>query len=134
MKFLLDTNVCIQYLTRRSEALVTRLQATSPSEMALCSVVKSELIYGAHKSARKQGNLESLARFFEPFASLPFDDSAAVVAGEVRASLERLGTPVGPNDLLIAAIALSNSLTLVTHNTAEFGLIPGLVMADWQIP
>lgn len=134
MKFLLDTNVCIQYLTRRSEALVMRLQATSPSEITLCSVVKCELVYGAQKSARKQSNLESLAKFFEPFLSLPFDDNAAAVAGEVRATLERRGTPVGPNDLLIASIALSNSLTLVTHNTAEFGLVPGLVIADWQEP
>lgn len=134
MKFLLDTNVCIQYLTRRSDALVERLQGTSPREIALCSVVKSELIYGAQKSARTQANLESLAKFFEPFTSLPFDDNAAVVAGEMRANLERLGTPVGPNDLLIAAIACSNGLTLVTHNTAEFGHVSGLVIADWQLP
>lgn len=95
---------------------------------------KSELIYGAQKSARTQANLESLAKFFEPFTSLPFDDNAAVVAGEMRANLERLGTPVRPNDLLIAAIACSNGLTLVTHNTAEFGHVSGLVIADWQLP
>ena len=132
MKYLLDTNACIQYLTLRSGALIARLQATSPREIALCSVVKSELTYGAHKSARKQKNLETLTKFFEPLASLPFDDNAAVIAGEVRAALERLGTPVGPNDLLIASIALANGLVLVTHNTAEFGFVPGLTTEDWE--
>ena len=54
------------------------------------------------------------------------------MAGEVRATLEQAGTPVGPNDLLIAAIALANGLTLVTHNTAEFSLVPGLALEDWE--
>jgi tRNA(fMet)-specific endonuclease VapC len=111
---------------------VARIQRTKPAEIVLCSVVKTELIFGAHKSARTRDNLEKLRTFFEPFPSLPFDDGAAAVAGEVRATLEQAGTPVGPNDLLIASIALANGLTLVTHNTAEFSLVPGLALEDWE--
>jgi len=132
VKYLLDTNACIKYLTQRSAPIVARMQRTKPAEIVLCSVVKTELIFGAHKSARTRDNLEKLEAFFEPFVSLPFDDSAAAVAGEIRATLERAGTPVGPNDLLIASIALANGLTLVTHNTAEFRLVPGLALEDWE--
>jgi tRNA(fMet)-specific endonuclease VapC len=63
-----------------------------------------------------------------------FDDSAAKVYGQIRADLEVKGTPIGPNDLIIAAIALSNGLTLVTHNTAEIGRAPGLKLVDWHVP
>jgi tRNA(fMet)-specific endonuclease VapC len=66
------------------------------------------------------------------FVSLPFDDHAGEEAGRVRAYLAGLGTPIGPNDLLIAAIALANGLTLVTHNTSEFSRVPGLNIEDWQ--
>ena len=66
--------------------------------------------------------------------SLPFDDSAAEEYGRIRAHLANLGTPIGPNDLLIAAIALANKITLVSHNTAEFSRVPGLILEDWQIP
>jgi tRNA(fMet)-specific endonuclease VapC len=64
---------------------------------------------------------------------LPFDDAAAVVYGEIRAALAQAGTPIGPNDLQIAAIALANDLTLVTHNTREFTRVQGLKLADWEI-
>ena len=64
--------------------------------------------------------------------SLPFDDRAAEEYGKVRSHLAVLGTPIGPNDLMIAAIALANHMTLVTHNTAEFSRVPGLTLEDWQ--
>jgi tRNA(fMet)-specific endonuclease VapC len=66
--------------------------------------------------------------------SLPFDDAAAEEYGQLRAYLANQGTPIGPNDTMIAAIALANGLTLVTHNTAEFSRVPGLMIKDWQIP
>lgn len=65
--------------------------------------------------------------------SLPFDDRAADEYGRIRAYLARLGTPIGPNDLLIAAIALANNATLVTHNTTEFNRVPGLTIVDWEM-
>jgi tRNA(fMet)-specific endonuclease VapC len=69
---------------------------------------------------------------FEPFVCLPFDDRAADAFGSVRADLERVGRPIGPNDLLIAATAIANDLVLVTHNTSEFGRVPGLNVDDWE--
>ena len=132
MRYLLDTNACVAYLTARSPNVVTRLHATAPDNVVLCSVVKAELLYGARKSARVQENLERLAAFFVPFPSLPFEDVAAEQYGELRAALEKQGRPIGPNDLIIAAIALAHGLTLVTSNHAEFGRVPGLSVEDWQ--
>jgi tRNA(fMet)-specific endonuclease VapC len=111
---------------------VARIRSTKPGEIVLCSVVKTELLYGAHKSARASDNLENLEKFFKPFHSLPFDDGAARIAGELRAALDRQGAPIGPNDLLIAAIALANGLKLITHNTDEFSRVPGLTLEDWE--
>ena len=67
------------------------------------------------------------------FVSLPFDDAAASVYAIIRAHLESAGTPIGPYDLQIAAIALANGLTLVTHNTREFSRVPGLLLEDWEV-
>jgi tRNA(fMet)-specific endonuclease VapC len=134
VRYLLDTNACIKYLTERSEPVLTRIRKHGPSEVALCSIVKSELLYGAHKSARADDNLATLTRFFEPFVSYPVDDAAAEIAGRVRATLDAQGSPIGPNDLLIAAVALANSLTLVTHNLDEFGRVPELTIEDWELP
>lgn len=131
MRFLLDTNVCVRFLTGRSASATTRFKAEA-GRMSLCSVVKAELLLGAHKSARVAQNLETLASFFADLPSLPFDDRAADIYGPIRAELERAGTPIGPNDLLIAAIALANDLTLVTHNTREFSRISGLRLEDWE--
>ena len=82
--------------------------------------------------AHQAANLALIATLRQQFVSLPFDDRAAEEYGKVRAHLTALGTPIGPNDLMIAAIALANQLTLVTHNTAEFSRVPGLTLEDWQ--
>jgi tRNA(fMet)-specific endonuclease VapC len=132
--FLLDTNACIRILNGSSPAVAARLQATSPAEVRLCSVVKAELIYGARKSARVEDNLRLLLRFFAPLVSLPFDDRCAEEAGLIRLDLERSGRPIGPSDLLIAATARANDLVLVTHNRREFERVPGLRIDDWEAP
>ena len=100
-------------------------------EVALCSVVKAELLYGARASARVGENLERLERLFALFPSLPFDDVAAAQYGALRTQLRRSGTPIGGNDMLIAAIALSADATLVTRNEKEFRLVPGLRVEVW---
>lgn len=110
-----------------------RLSATNPADVRLCSVVKMELYRGAYKSQRQAGNLATLRHFFNKFVALPFDDLAAEIAGSESARLESLGTPIGPCDLLIGAIALANNLTLVTHNTREFSRVIGLQLEDWEI-
>jgi len=131
--YLLDSNVCIRVLNERVGSNMTQKMAEiSPEDIRLCSVVKSELYYGSYKSTRRDRNLALLNRFFSQFVSLPFDDNAASIAGEVRAQLDLAGTPIGSNDLLIASIAISNNLTLVTHNTREFGRINGLTYEDWE--
>ena len=106
MRFLLESNACIGYLTGRSPTIATRLASTPPNDIALCSVVKAELLFGARKSNRVQENVERLSTFFAPFVSFAFDDNAADLYGVIRADLEKQGMPIGPNDLMIAAIAV----------------------------
>ncbi len=133
MKYLLDTNTCIRHLNRRSIPIIRKLSSLSSDDIAVCSVVKAELFYGAAKSDTPEKTLATQQRFLNRFASPPFDDAAAEIYGVERARLAKLGTPIGPNDLLIAAIALANDLILVTHNTAEFGRVDGLKLEDWEL-
>jgi tRNA(fMet)-specific endonuclease VapC len=130
--YVLDTNACIRILNGTSPRLVARLREHEPAEIRLCAVVKAELLYGARRSSRVADNLRLLERFFEPLACLPFDDACAERYGVIRAELDRAGTPIGPNDLMIAATALANELDLVTHNTAEFSRVAGLRYEDWE--
>jgi tRNA(fMet)-specific endonuclease VapC len=130
--YLLDTNACIQILNDTSPPLVQRLAAHAPSEIRLCSIVKAELLYGARHSQRVAENLKLLAHFFAPFASLPFNDLCAEHYGQIRAELAQSGMLIGPNDLLIAAIARAYDMTLVTHNVEEFDQVNGLRLEDWE--
>jgi tRNA(fMet)-specific endonuclease VapC len=132
MRYLLDTNVCIRILNGSSPEVVRRLQESDPNDIAMSAVVRAELVYGARKSRQVAANLRLVDTFCEPFVCLPFDDRAADIYGAIRADLERLGQPIGPNDLLIGATALTHSLTVVTHNTAEFARVPGLRTEDWE--
>ena len=131
--YLLDTNACIAVLNGSSQPLITRLQAHSPGDVLLCSVVKAELMYGAYHSSRAADNLRLLERFFEPFISLPFDDACCDTYGRIRSDLARSGTPIGPNDLLIASTVVANDLTLVSANLKEFGRVAGLQIENWEI-
>lgn len=133
MSYLLDTNVCIHLLNNSSPKASQRLAAEPPSDVFICSVVKSELYFGAYKSQQQSNNLALMGNFCAQFISLPFDDDAAEIAGRERARLASLGTPIGANDLLVAAIALANQAALVTHNTREFSRIAGLRIEDWKI-
>ncbi|MEC4818939.1 MAG: type II toxin-antitoxin system VapC family toxin [Scytonema sp. PMC 1069.18] len=134
MIYLLDTNTCILYLTRRSSPIINKLARVSRQDVVLCDIVKAELYYGAYKGTRLESNLALYKEFFSEFVSLPFDGDAAAVYGCIRAKLEALGTPIGPNDLQIAAIAIVNNLILITHNTREFRRVPELQFEDWELP
>jgi len=132
VRYLLDTNVCARYLNSRSLVIRERLQSTNVEEIAVCSVVKVELFYGAMKSNNPQITLARQHQFLRLFVSLPFDDVIALTYGRIRAELAANGTPIGPNDFQIAAIALTHNLILVTHNTREFSRVSGLVIEDWE--
>ena len=133
MIYLLDTNTCIQYINRRNQTVYRRITSFSPDDIAICDIVKFELYFGAYNSSRVEENLETLRKFFGDFVSLPFDGQAAEICGRLRSQLNKRGTPIGSYDLQIAAIALANNLTLITHNTAEFSRVDGLEIADWEV-
>jgi len=132
MTWLLDTNACIHILKCTSESVIERFSQQSPRTIRLCSVVKAELLYGARKSHRVAQNLANLERFFSPLMSIGFDDSCAAEYGLLRADSSRAGTPIGANDLMIAAIARHFDLTVVTHNVGEFSRVVGLRVEDWE--
>jgi tRNA(fMet)-specific endonuclease VapC len=130
VRYLLDTNICIAWL--KGEAKVkSRLSALSPDEAGICSVVKAELLYGALRSARRAHNELSVRTFLKPFRSLAFDDASAERYAIIRATLDQAGSPIGPNDLMIASIAAAYGLAVVTRNVREFERIPGLHCEEW---
>jgi tRNA(fMet)-specific endonuclease VapC len=132
MAWLLDTNAWIIYLKTPQSSIRSRLQSLQPADIVLCSVVKAELLHGAEKYGNRERRLTLLSELFAPYASPPFDDAAAAHYGQIRHTLEAAGNVIGPNDLMIAAIAMANNHTLVTHNTAEFSRVPGRALEDWQ--
>jgi len=132
MTYLLDTNTCIRYLNGTSTSVRRRLSSIKEEDVALCSVVKAELYFGVFKSARPRENMERLRQFADRFVSMPFDDAAGERYGEIRLTMERQGKLIGPNDLMIASVALAHNLELVTHNTDEFLRVPGLGVVDWE--
>src|SRR5687768_8336461 len=132
MKWMLDTNACIRYLNGRSLSLKTHVDRAGAANLVVCSVVKAELYYGAARSNDPARTISVQRHFLTRFLSLPFDDRAAEVYATVRAALWLSGAPIGPNDTLIAAIAIANDVTLVTHNVAEFSRVTGLRLEDWE--
>jgi tRNA(fMet)-specific endonuclease VapC len=130
--YLLDTNACIRILNGTSPSLAERLRFVPRSQLRLSSVVKAELLYGARKSSRVAENLRLLERFFDSIASLPFDDGCAEEYGLLREELDRAGTPIGTNDMLIAATARAHHAILVTHNVREFSRVADLRLEDWE--
>lgn len=131
MSYLLDTNVCIAFLNQKDTRLRARFVGAASGDLRLCSVVKAELLFGARNGSRAAENLRRLARFFAAFESLPFDDDAAEAYGQLRTDLRRAGTPIGANDMLIAATALAHRATLVTRDDDDFLRVPGLLLEHW---
>lgn len=132
MTYLLDSNVCIRLINNSSPTVTTQLAIQQPEDICVSTITQLELYYGAYRSVQQERNLEILQRFFSQFTIIPLDSKAAKIAGRIRAELAAMGTPIGPNDLQIAAIALANSLILVTHNVGEFRRVNGLQIEDWE--
>ncbi len=129
MRFLLDSNAVIALLKGHT-GFLQRLRQYEPQDFAIPSIVAHELFYGAYKGQRATQSLarvEALA-----FEVLDFDLEDARAAGQLRASLVKAGTPIGPYDVLIAGQGLARNLTLVTHNKSEFQRVTGLRTEDWE--
>lgn len=133
MKYLLDTNVCVTYLNHRNALLDQRYLSVPTDDKIICSIVRAELFYGAFKSQRQPGSVLQMESFLAGHPNLDFDVVAARFFGELRADLQRKGTPIGSYDMQIAAIALANHLTVVTHNVSEFSRVPNLFWEDWEV-
>ena len=133
MTYLLDTNACIYYLTGSFPALRRHILARRPTEIGIPAIVRAELLYGAYKSERREKNVRVLRQFLQPISLVGFGSAEADHYADIRAVLEREGTPIGPNDLVIAATARACECTLVTHNTSEFGRVPDLAVEDWTV-
>jgi tRNA(fMet)-specific endonuclease VapC len=131
MAYLLDTNAVIA-LMKNNPRVVERIRQVGRSELVICAPVEAELWFGVNKSKRVDDNRRHLLNLLEWLPSLPFSGEATRLCGEVRAALASQGTPIGPYDLQIAAIAVTNDCILVTHNTGEFSRIPGLKLEDWE--
>jgi tRNA(fMet)-specific endonuclease VapC len=134
MIYLLDANACIGWLRNNQPKLVARINTTPQDDLRLCSVVVGELVDGVERSSptKRATNVARLALLRGLYTSLPYRDPEAEEYGLIRAYLAAAGRLIGHNDIMIAAIARLHGLTVVTHNTAEFGRVPGLLVEDWQ--
>lgn len=129
--YLLDTNICIYFMKNQNPLLSQKILLHKPSELFLSTITVFELEYGVEKSNWVKQNGEKLAMFLAPFNILPFTMDDAILAGKLRAYLQKQGTPIGPYDIQIAAQALSKNYTLISHNVKEFKRVPNLKLEDW---
>ena len=131
MKLLLDTNICIYIIKQQPAAVLQRFLEYEVGDIGISSITLAELRYGVAKSSHQEKNAKALDEFIITLEIVPFDEAAAHLYGEIRAALERAGTPIGAMDLLIAAHALALEIPLVTNNTREFVRIPELTIINW---
>ena len=132
MSYLFDTNAII-HLMKVRDPLATRAREVGPPAIAVSSITLAELWFGAARSTRPQRSRADQDIALAPFRVLDFDSTAADRYASVRAKLTSRGRPIGDRDLMIAAIALANRLTLVTSNVREFERVDGLSVEDWMV-
>ena len=130
LRYLLDTNIVIYVLKRRPVEVLSTFNANA-SRMAMSSITLTELLHGAEKSSRVSENLAAIEDFCSRLQVLPYGPKAAQHYGAIRAALEKLGQPIGVNDMHIAAHARSEGLVLVTNNMGEFARVPALEAENW---
>jgi tRNA(fMet)-specific endonuclease VapC len=130
VKLLLGTDVCIAIMNR-DERIRPHLEEHTPSTLRMSAITLAELRFGIAKSTQPKRAMANLNALLSKVAVVPFDEAATTRYGDLRALLERRGSPIGPLDTLIAAHALSLRWTLATHNVREFRRVPGLAVADW---
>jgi len=132
LKFMLDTNIVI-YVIKRRPIEVLEVFNRHAGQMCISAITLAELIHGAEKSAMPDHNLRQVEDFVSRLEVLAYGDKAAAHYGDVRADLERKGTPIGVNDLHIAGHARSEGLTLVSNNIREFERVEGLRLDNWVV-
>jgi tRNA(fMet)-specific endonuclease VapC len=130
LTYMLDTNICIYVIKNYPAELRKRFNLLA-EQLCISSITLGELNYGAEKSVRRLENLQAVEEFVYRLDVLPFSAKAAIHYGQLRAELERAGTPYGPHDMLIGAHARSEGLIVVTNNMREFARMPGLRAENW---
>ena len=130
LAYMLDTNICIYVMKTYPPELREKFN-TLAEQLCISSITLGELCYGAEKSARRVENLTAIVHFTARLEVLPFGDKAAAHYGQLRAELERMGTPCGPHDTQIGGHARSEGLILVTNNMREFARMPGVRVENW---
>ena len=130
MKYLLDTNICITLINERPKKVLAHFKRHSLEDIGISSITASELAFGVAKSASSK-NSAALEAFLLPLNVVDYDAGAAMIYGDIRATLEKQGKTIGPLDMLIAASALSRQLILVTNNEKEFRRISKLKVENW---
>jgi tRNA(fMet)-specific endonuclease VapC len=133
MKLLLDTNICIYIIKQQPATVIKHFLEYQVGDIGISSITLSELRYGVAKSKHREKNAKALDEFIIPLEVVSFDEDAAHAYGEIRATLEKSGTPIGAMDMLIAAHAVSLGIPLVTNNTREFARIPAINIIDWTV-
>jgi len=133
MKLLLDTNICIYIIKQQPATVIKHFLEYQVGDIGISSITLSELRYGVAKSTHREKNAKALDEFIIPLEVVSFDEDAAHAYGEIRATLEKSGTPIGAMDMLIAAHAVSLGIPLVTNNTREFARIPDINIIDWTV-
>ena len=128
---LLDMNTCVDLLCGTSESTAQRLDSHDAAEVRIPAIVAAELLFGARKGGRAKA-LSATRALIATIGVAPFDAAAAEHYGIIRNALNNAGKPIGPNDLLIAATALSLGATLATANVDEFSRVPGLAVENWR--
>ena len=131
MKYMMDTNICIYAIKNKPESVSRKILSQNPEDLCISVVTYAELMHGVEKSQAVEKNRIAMPLFLSAITVLDFDGEAAEAYGQIRAELERKGTPIGPMDLLIAGHARSQGLILVTNNTREFARVTGLRIEDW---
>ncbi len=131
MKYLLDTNICLDLIKNHPPQVLDNFRTHSLSEVAISTITVFELEYGVAKSQQQRRSKAALTKFLQPLNVVNLNSGSARKAAGIRAMLEKKGTPIGSYDLLIAGIALSHDLILVTNNVREFERVEGLDIENW---
>ncbi len=131
MRYMLDTNICIFLIRKKSDKVLKKLKEHDPEDVCISAVTYAELVHGVEKSSAVEKNRALLTQLLSCIEVLDFDSKAADEYGSIRADLENKGYPIGPLDTMIAGHARSLSYVLVTNNTREFKRVENLVVEDW---